>query len=85
MKRGNIPKSEREKLARDIHDLFGQPLTALKFMLDRLEITSGKKNDVLGEAQDLIGNMQADVRKIIVALQTEETPKKPAKKKTQSL
>ena len=85
MKSGDIPRFEREKIARDIHDLIGQPLTALKFMIARLDITSDKGVGILGEVRDIIDNLQVDVRKIITNLQAEDTPKKPVKKKTQSL
>lgn len=81
MKNDDIPKGEREKIARDIHDLIGQPLTALKFMIESFKTTSEKDKDILQETRDLIGTLQVDVCKIIGNLQSENTPKSPLKRK----
>lgn len=66
---GTCDEMEREKLARSVHDLIGQPLTAVKLMLGRMANYPRENSHLLGEAGILISEMQVKVRELILSLQ----------------
>lgn len=61
--------AEKEVLARRVHDLLGQPLTALKFMMCRTAVSPEESRRLSEEASALINEMQVEVRRLLVSLQ----------------
>jgi signal transduction histidine kinase len=72
---------DREQVARDIHDLIGQPLTALKLLLGRMALSPGANRAFLDEATVLIGETQVEVRRLIAKLQAEQAVEKTPRRK----
>ncbi len=64
-----VVEAERQKLAREVHDRIGQPLTAMKLMTDRLLISKDKNGELLEEMHTLIMEMQAEVRRLCLSLE----------------
>lgn len=65
-----VYEAERQRLAREVHDRIGQPLTALKIMVDRSLTSREKNSELLEEALALIMEMQTEVRKLCVSLES---------------
>jgi len=62
-------ESERRSLARELHDDFGQTLTALKLMIDQLpSCSSSPDRDVMDQIQGLMKELLARVRNISLDL-----------------
>ena len=76
-----VTETERENLARCVHDL-GQPLTAIKLLISRMEKSPDGHAALLPEVSALINEMQVEVRKLLNSLQPKpddiHLPKAPA-------
>lgn len=64
-------ETERQELARTLHDLIGQPLTVLKLTLEQIRISPDeKRSHLISEASAVINETMAEVRKLLVSLRS---------------
>ncbi|MFH1031864.1 MAG: ATP-binding protein [Chloroflexota bacterium] len=56
--------TEGEKLARRVHDSIGQPLTALKLIMERVATSPEKYSHLLKETQPLVTELQTEARQL---------------------
>ena len=64
-------EKQKERLASQVHDKIGQPLTALKFIVGRLSKVY-KDEPLIGQTTVLIREVQVEVRKLSEDLQPAE-------------
>ncbi len=63
--------TDKQSIARILHDDIGQPLMALKFAVGTLGDSPEKNRALINEMNGLIGGIQTEVRKLLSGLQTE--------------
>lgn len=64
-------ETARQKLAREIHDDIGQPLTAAKLIIERLRRSPDKHETLLEQVRDLISEAQVKAGSLCRELQEE--------------
>ncbi len=66
-----IPDIDKKKLAREIHDDIGQPLTAAKLIIERLRTSPQNSRSLIEEVRSLINEAQVKAVRLCVELQEE--------------
>jgi PAS domain S-box-containing protein len=63
-----VQEQERRHLARELHDAFGQQLTCINLLLQKLEPAKPDERDALGQAQMMVKELIAQVRDLSLRL-----------------
>ncbi|OGN87919.1 MAG: hypothetical protein A2Z74_04325 [Chloroflexi bacterium RBG_13_46_9] len=63
---------DKKKLAREIHDDIGQPLTAAKLIIERLRISPQNSQSLIEEVRSLISEAQVKAVRLCLELQEEQ-------------
>jgi signal transduction histidine kinase len=73
MLRDSTRLAERNRIARDLHDVIGHHLTALSLQLEAAaHTTTGKSNDHLGTARGIAKEMMQEVRAVVAELRADD-------------
>ena len=63
---------DKKKLAREIHDDIGQPLTAAKLLIERLRASPQNSQSLIEEVRSLISEAQVKAVRLCLELQEEQ-------------
>ena len=67
-----VQDMDKKKLAREIHDDIGQPLTAAKLIIERLRASPQNSQSLIEEVRSLISEAQVKAVRLCFELQEEQ-------------